>query len=100
MLGGVALMAAMLGLPSLQKLLVLGLVLAVVWYGFKIVGRIKEAREKEDRRRGRRPATAKRTAHSPKDEVIEAEDMVICKACGAYVAARGAGACGKPDCPY
>jgi len=93
-------MAAMLGIPSLQKLLVLGLVLAAVWYGFKIVGRIKEARDKEEKRRSSRPAAAKSAAHSPKDEVVDAEDMVVCSVCGAYVAAKGAGACGKPDCPY
>ena len=40
--GHLALMAAMFTIPSLQKLLVLGLVLAAVWYGFKLVGRIKE----------------------------------------------------------
>ena len=30
----------------------------------------------------------------------EAEDMVQCPACKAYVAARGVRSCGRADCPY
>jgi len=30
----------------------------------------------------------------------EAEDLVPCPRCGAYVAARGATSCGRSDCPY
>jgi hypothetical protein len=34
------------------------------------------------------------------DGVAEAEDMIECSVCGAYVAARGAVSCGRGDCPY
>ena len=30
----------------------------------------------------------------------KAEDLVQCPKCGAYVAARGAGPCGRGDCPH
>ena len=94
-------MAAMFGLPSIQKLLLLALIVAAVWYGFKIAGRVKESRDRQDaQQRGapqRRPA---RKASAPKEEAIEAEDMVPCPKCGAYVAAKAAGNCGKPGCPY
>ena len=96
-----AYMAAMFGLPSLQKLLLLGLIVAAVWYGFKVANRVKESRERQNaQQRGtaaRRPA---RKSKAPDEEAIAAEDMVPCPKCGAYVTAKGSSNCGKPDCPY
>jgi len=91
---------------SIQKLLVLAGVIAAVWYGFKFIGRLQQVRDAE--------AKAGRTkragfAEQMRDWVTgrkgdagggEAEDLVPCPKCGAYVPAHGATACGRSDCPY
>lgn len=88
----------MFGLPSLSKLLVLAAIIIAVWYGFKLLGRMDQQRkqqaklrEREDAGGGARRAPARET---------EAEEMVQCPACQAFVPARGARSCGRPDCPY
>ncbi len=85
---------------SLQKLVVLVAVIAAVWYGFKFIGRLDQARKASERRvagaaRARRAATGQA---APRD--LDAEDMVRCDACGAYVAQNGVVSCGRDDCPY
>jgi hypothetical protein len=72
---------------SLSKLLVLALVIAVVWYGFKVFGRFQMPRGSAGggggaKPGGRAPATA--------------EDLVKCPGCGAYVT-RSDG-CNRPEC--
>ncbi|HXZ00382.1 MAG TPA: hypothetical protein VEI03_10305 [Stellaceae bacterium] len=70
------------------------LLAAVVWFGFRYVNRVdairRAVREEVKRRQqqGRKPAS------------IEAEDLVKCAQCGAYVAAHGASSCGRADCPW
>ncbi len=91
----------MFGIPSLQKLLVLAAVIAAVWYGFKFVGRLQDAREAEQKLRAggtRQPKARRRRAKQP--AAPEAEDMVECPVCQAYVPARGASRCERPGCPY
>jgi uncharacterized protein len=82
---------------SLSKLVVLIAAVAAVWYGFKYVTRLQLERERKaearDRVERRREARARGTEPS-------AEDMVQCPACKAYVPAKGARNCGRPDCPY
>ncbi|HSR54939.1 MAG TPA: hypothetical protein VLN73_01770 [Alphaproteobacteria bacterium] len=73
---------------SLSKLLVLILIIAAIWYGFKWVGRLDRERKerlKEDRSR-------------PGDR--GSRDLIECTACGAYVA-PGLDECpeGRADCP-
>jgi hypothetical protein len=75
---------------SFGKLLVLIVLIAVVWYGFKHVARTEKVRQEAAKKRA--PAAGPRR--------VEAEDMVKCGACGAYVAARGASNCGRSDCPW
>lgn len=75
---------------SMQKLLVLALILLAVWYGFKWIGRLDAAR-RSSVRQDRSNASSRRVA---------AEDMVKCPSCAVYVSPRGASACGRPDCPY
>lgn len=79
---------------GLTKLLVLAAIIAAVWYGFKFVGRLGEVRRRgADRERPqRRPAGD--------DSAAEIEDTVQCPVCGAYVVARSANPCERPDCPY
>lgn len=93
---------------SIQKLLVLAAVIGAVWYGFKFIGRMQQVRDAEAKAAG----GAKRASFGDQlrdwvtgrkgggDTVGEAEDLVPCPRCGAYVAARGATACGRTDCPY
>ncbi len=80
----------MFSVPSLSKLLVLAAIIALVWFGFRLVGRLDRARKQQ----ARAPQPGAGTARQG------VEDTVKCRACGAYVAARGAVACGRPDCPY
>ncbi len=77
---------------SLGKLLVLAIILAVVWYGWKYVQRVEQVRrtlrdEIERRRTGTPPSRP-------------AEDLVKCAVCATYVPARGAHSCGRADCPW
>ncbi len=91
----------MFGIPSLQKLLVLAAIIAAVWYGFKFVGRLQDAREAEQKLRAggsRQPKARWRRAKQP--AAPEAEDMVECPVCQAYVPARGASRCERSGCPY
>jgi hypothetical protein len=78
---------------SLGKFLVLAILIAVVWYGFKYARQIDAMRRALEREMARR-----REAASPGARSLPAEDLVKCAACGAYVPAQAA-ACGRTDCP-
>ena len=80
----------MFTIPSLGKILVLVAVIVLVWYGFKLVSRLDQARKQELRRQEAGPA-------KPRPGV---EETVRCPVCDAFVASRGATSCGRPDCPY
>lgn len=70
---------------SLSKIALVILVIAVVWYGFKVLGRFQgrgEAKAARDDRANGRLAT---------------EDLVKCRTCGAYVAPDSP--CGQGNCP-
>ncbi len=86
----------MFGLPSLQKLLLLAAVLAAVWYGFKFLGRLKNARDAEAKLR----ESGGQAQPEKGGRKIDAEETVECRVCGAYVAAAGGGRCDRPDCPF
>lgn len=74
---------------SASKLLLLALVIAAVWYGYKHLTRSETAKDKVDGR--------------PDSDPVEGggpgaiEDMVRCPACGAY-RASGIQACSTPEC--
>ena len=86
---------------SLQKLLVLAAIVGAVWYGFKLVSRLQEARKLEQESKAGKPRKAAgRGAGGAKTTAATAEDMVQCPVCQTYVAARSAGSCGRADCPY
>ena len=67
----------------IMKYLVLALIVAGVWYGFKAISRRNQAKTAEDQR--------KRT------EFVE--DMAACTTCGTFVTPEQ-GNCGKDGCPY
>jgi hypothetical protein len=66
------------------KLVVMILVFAAVWIGYRW---LNGPGRQLPRRRSPPPRRA-----------IQAEDLVACGVCGAYVAALAPG-CGRPDCP-
>ncbi len=67
---------------SLPKLLILIAVIAIVWYGFKTMGRINRNRQKESDQ-----AAGKETSK------ITAKDMVQCPKCNAYCASLDTHTC-------
>jgi hypothetical protein len=73
---------------SLGKLIVLGLIIAAVWYGFKFVGRRNQGV-------GKKPADPK-----VDDAVSDAQNMEKCKECATFVPAMAAQNCGREGCPY
>ena len=70
------------------KILVLAVIIAAVWYGFKFAGRL-QARRQEELKDARREVDSK-----------DAGDMVKCSQCAAFVVAGGVANCGKSECPY
>lgn len=111
---------------SFQKLIVLVGIIAAVWYGFRVVNRIQTERDRQgafDQRKETRKAAsgkpswrdraraagknawggssrAAKPGSPGRAEAIEAEEMVECSTCGAYVPAQGHKNCGRSDCPY
>ena len=72
---------------SFPKLVVLGLIILAVIYGFKLAGSLKERQAK--RESAPEPAAEKRRARERERERLEVEDLVQCPKCGAYVASGG-----------
>jgi hypothetical protein len=70
---------------AFPKLIVVVLVVAAAWVGYRWLNGVT------------RELSARRPTPPP-NQAINAEDLVACEVCGAYVAA-GASACGRPDCP-
>ena len=70
------------------KILVLAVIIAVVWYGFKFVGRLQAKRQEELKNAGREGNSK------------DAGDMVKCPQCAAFVVAGGTAKCSKSECPY
>ncbi len=69
------------------KLLVLAIIVAAVWYGYKFIGRLdKQRKEKVTKDK-------KKTADS-------IGKMEKCSVCDTYVAVAQAKNCGRPGCPY
>ncbi len=93
----------MFGLPSIQKLIVLAAVVAAVWYGFKFLGRLQEARKEEARLREKQGGKPARKADAPKGDARggpqggQVEDLVQCPSCGAYIQAGTTCDCGHKN---
>jgi hypothetical protein len=74
---------------SFPKLVVIALVIFAVWYAVRWLNRPPAPPRRARRQPAAEPQTARR---------VEAEDLVACPACGAYVS-ESARSCGKPACP-
>jgi hypothetical protein len=68
---------------AFPKLVLLILVIAAVWIGYRWLNG---------------PTRALPRRRAPRQPSLDAEDLVRCGVCGAYVAAAAPG-CGRPDCP-
>jgi hypothetical protein len=75
---------------SFMKILVLGAIIAAVWYGFKMVNRITEDRKT--------PVGQDKGRSAPSSP--STEDMIACPECGTYVAANSTAKCERANCPY
>ncbi|NKB60046.1 MAG: hypothetical protein GKS00_27355 [Alphaproteobacteria bacterium] len=71
----------------LLKFLTLAAVIAIAWYGFKLVGRIGQQHKQK----------LTRDEKAARDGVA---DTVQCPVCDAYIAEDIKSNCGKADCPY
>ncbi len=81
----------MFGLPTFPKLMLIAAVIAVVWYFWR---RSQATRRGPDANSGAGGRSARGTqANPPNQKPIE--DMVQCKACGAYVPAKTGCSCGQ-----
>ena len=87
---------------SIQKLAVFAVVAALIWLAFRFVGNLEKDRKARERlarpgwrERFRRGGGAKARRGKGAGDV----EMAVCDACGDYVVAAGAKACGRADCP-
>ena len=72
---------------SLPKLLVLGLIITLVWYGFKFLSRGKKVQASRDNN------------NNLENDLIQSVDMEACTLCGEYNL-KGSSPCEKEGCPY
>ena len=79
---------------SIQKLLFTVAIVLIVWYGFKIIGRLDKKRKAQIKAHRRQRGSSSRVAQPT------TEDMVACVVCGTFVTSRGIKSCGREDCPY
>ena len=84
---------------SLQKILLLMAILGAVWYGFKMVARLQERQLERTAKKAPSKSKTKRD-QAAQAKAMDAEEMVRCPVCDAYVAARVSTDCGRGDCPY
>ncbi len=71
---------------SIQKLVFTVLLIIIVLYGKRLIGRIgSQSKSVGDGRAGARPV---------------GEDTQQCAVCGVYVSAHKPSACGRSDCPH
>lgn len=72
----------------IAKLLVLIALIAIVWYGFRLVSRRNQL--------GGGPAPGRPADHEPAD----VQDTTRCPVCGTFVPEGAARDCGRDGCPY
>lgn len=83
----------MFGFGFTKLAILVGIVFAV-WQGFKFIGQMDRARKQDQ---GKRPQRRSGGGNAKSPEV---EETVQCPTCSAYVVAKAASPCERPDCPY
>ncbi len=85
---------------SIQKLLVLIVIIAGVIAAFRVISSLKRQQELARRNREAQDARRPRRREEPAPgDQAQIQDMAACGRCGAYIAAE-AGGCGRRDCPF
>jgi hypothetical protein len=84
----------MFGIPSFPKLIVLAAIIAVIWYGFRLVGELDKARRQAAR------VAKQQAGQKGRSSGANVEETVKCRACGAYVPARQPSRCNRSECPF
>jgi uncharacterized protein len=83
----------MFSLPSFQKILVIVAILAAVWYGLKLIGRLDRERKQALKEAGGKPA---KRAASDSGSGSAVRDLIECRSCHAFVASASVcSVCGK-----
>jgi hypothetical protein len=80
---------------SFAKLLVLGIVVAVIWFGIRW---LQDQSRPQDAVRKPAPGPANPATAAREAQPASAEDLTKCPVCGTYVV-RGAPRCERADCP-
>lgn len=75
----------MFSLPSLQKILVIIAILAVVWYGLKLIGRLDRERKQALKEAGRAKPAKRPAGDAGSGGAVR--DLIECRSCHAFVAA-------------
>lgn len=84
-----------------MKILLLVVVVVFAWFGWRWVKRVQTiGREKLGRADAASPSPSPSSPPGAAAPRKSTEDMEKCAECGAYVAPRLAGPCGRPGCPY
>lgn len=84
----------MFGLPSFQKILVIIAIVAAVWYGLKLIGRLDRERKQALKEAGGAKPAKRPVSDAGSGSTVR--DLVECRACHAFVApARVCSVCGK-----
>ena len=106
---------------SLTKIFLTIFVIVADWYGWRQFARFQALRATRDRAEevpkndprattharahdspdsGRAGESPRAYQDAPQSGRSGAEDMIECRTCGAFIAARRRVACGRKDCPY
>ncbi len=80
------------------RLLLLGLVLAGVWYLYRVVTQQGSASTAGELPQAQAPDPPGETGE-PSPASSDAEEMIECPVCRAYLQASAVEGCGRPDCP-
>ena len=75
------------------KILVLILIVAAVWYGFKIFGR-------NNQRGGTQQGSGEGGSEKQDEAISPMQDMESCSVCGTFVPNGAAKNCGREACPF
>ncbi len=75
------------------KILLTIVLVAIIWFGFKYLGRVAELRARKEQREAEKPR------FQPVDNGESVHDLVKCRTCGTYRSPK-LGPCGRQNCPY